>query len=398
MDEIHEAADRRAVVRSTAEKLLEYCRSRDWSGYDPYDALNSRLFRILPFLDFRLARLALTQAVKRSPLNLRPLLGIPRSANPKGLALFLAASVRLEKSGVKNAAGLPALLAARLLEARSPGRAEACWGYNFDWQQRTRLVPKYSPNIICSTFAANALLDADALTPEPAWRAAAASTAEFILRDLWPREPGANPCFSYTLAGRDEVHNANLLGAAFLCRAARVTGDPKFLSPALEAARFSVSRQHEDGSWDYGEAPSQRWIDNFHTGFNLVALRRIRDEAGTAEFDAAIRRGFDFYKLHFFREDGAAKYYHDAALPIDIHSIAQSILTLVEFADSGEDNVALAHSVLDWGLAHMWDRRGFFYYQRRRLWTVRTPFMRWSQAWMLLALAALLSNGGGDGI
>jgi hypothetical protein len=25
-------------------KLLAYCRANDWAGYDPYDALNSRLF------------------------------------------------------------------------------------------------------------------------------------------------------------------------------------------------------------------------------------------------------------------------------------------------------------------------------------------------------------------
>ena len=33
---------------------------------------------------------------------------------------------------------------------------------------------------------------------------------------------------------------------------------------------------------------------------------------------------------------------------------------------------------------------GSFYYQRHRLWTNRTPYMRWGQAWMLRALAKLL--------
>ena len=190
----------------------------------------------------------------------------------------------------------------------------------------------------------------------------------------------------------DEVHNANLLGAAYLCRVARVTGDRKYLEPALEAARFSVARQHDDGSWAYGEAPTQQWIDNFHTGFNLVALRRIRDFAGTAEFDAAIRKGLAFYKSHFFRDDGAPKYFHDAVYPIDIHSAAQSIITLAEFSDSGKDNLALAHKVLGWTLGNMRSPRGHFYFQKRPRSTVRTPFMRWSQAWMLLALATLLER------
>jgi hypothetical protein len=43
-------------------------------------------------------------------------------------------------------------------------------------------------------------------------------------------------------------------------------------------------------------------------------------------------------------------------------------------------------------MKHMWDERGFFYYRVLRLCTIRTSYMRWSQAWMLLALSALLSG------
>jgi hypothetical protein len=40
----------------------------------------------------------------------------------------------------------------------------------------------------------------------------------------------------------------------------------------------------------------------------------------------------------------------------------------------------------------MWDSRGFFYYRVLRSCTIRTSYMRWSQAWMLLALATLLDG------
>jgi hypothetical protein len=162
------------------------------------------------------------------------------------------------------------------------------------------------------------------------------------------------------------------------------------LEPALDAARYSVGKQHDDGAWDYGESRSQRWIDNFHTGFNIVALRQIKQYAGTAEFDLAIRRGLEFYKDHFFREDGAPNYYHNATYPIDIHSVAQSVITLIELKDFAEGNIPLAHSVMNWGLRNMWDPRGFFYFQKLPHYTVRIPFMRWSQAWMLMALSTLL--------
>ena len=47
--------DLREEVQETTLKLLDYCKKNDWAGYDPYDALNSKLFTALPFLDFRLS-------------------------------------------------------------------------------------------------------------------------------------------------------------------------------------------------------------------------------------------------------------------------------------------------------------------------------------------------------
>lgn len=385
-------ADDLPLLKETTLKLLAYCRARQWAGYDPYDALNSRLFGILPFLDFKLARFAMTQVVKRSALNLRPLLLIPRAPNPKGLALFLSSLVKLSKMGISDGEPLLPELADKLLALRSPGEARLCWGYHFDWQTRGELVPRWSPNIICSTFAANALLDAHDRSPNPKWLEAAESTAGFIMEKLFWRKSPSHACFSYTPLRRGEVHNANLLGAAFLCRVGRALGRREFIEPALDAARYSVSRQQADGAWAYGEGATQRWIDNFHTGFNLGALRRIGDDGGTAEFEPALRRGYEYYKARFFRDDGAPKYFHDAVYPIDIHSVAQSIITFVECEKSAAESYALASPVFRWAMANMWDPRGFFYFQKRRAYVVRTPFMRWSEAWMLWALAAFLES------
>ena len=91
--------------------------------------------------------------------------------------------------------------------------------------------------------------------------------------------------FSYPLPNQQtRVHNANFLGAALFCKVAYHTGDKKFLSPAMDVIRYSADRQHSDGSWDYGDFSTQRWVDNFHTGFNLCALKDINKYAGTTEF------------------------------------------------------------------------------------------------------------------
>src|SRR5439155_27146089 len=97
-------------------------------------------------------------------------------------------------------------------------------------------------------------------------------------------------------------------------------------------------------------------------------------------------------RRHFFRADGAPRYFHNRTYPVDIHSVAQSIITLLALRDLDPDNARLAHSVFRWPVNHMWDDRGFFYYRVLRSCTIRTSYMRWSQAWMLLAMSTLICD------
>ena len=201
--------------------------------------------------------------------------------------------------------------------------------------------------------------------------------------------------YSYPIpTSRGRVHNANFLEAALLCREYRHCGGQKFLDSALKVARYSATQQQDDGSWYYGEHATQRWIDNFHTGYNLCALKSIGRYAEPSEFEPNIQRGFKFYRNHFFREDGAPKYFHDRTYPIDIHSVAQSIITLTAFKNLDKTGLNLAQAVFQWAMDNMWDEQGYFFYQVLPLIKVRIPYMRWSQAWVLLALSTLLEHCG----
>ncbi len=345
--------------KATDLKLVAYCRANDWAGYDPYDALNSRVFTALPFLNSGLPRLVLTQALKRSPVNIRRLALIPKTQNPKAIALFLTAFIKLSRLGALSQEDLVGLMTERLIALRSRDAAYWCWGYSFPWQTRTIVVPRGAPNLVCTSFVANALLDAYEQRQESRCLRMAVSAAEYIMNELYWMEGSSVAGFSY---------------------------------PLIRVARYSAAKQHTDGSWYYGEAPTQRWIDNFHTGYNLCALRSIGKNLETTEFEPSVRRGFEFYRAHFFREDGAARYFHDRDYPVDIHCVAQSIITLRALREIDPGNVRLAHAVFRWTMNHMWDDRGFFYYRVLRSCTIRTSYMRWSQAWMLLAISTLLDE------
>src|SRR5258707_7773383 len=89
---------------SAHRQLWQWCRAQGFAGYDPYDALNSRLFQATSFKHSRTARLVWTQFHKRSPINLRSLVRVPRERNSKGVALFaLAALAHYRRTKTKEA-------------------------------------------------------------------------------------------------------------------------------------------------------------------------------------------------------------------------------------------------------------------------------------------------------
>ena len=387
VDETRLSAERAVLA------LLEYCKKENWAGYDPYDGLSSRLLAALPFSRSWIFRLLITQGLKRSPVNVRSFLLVPKEENPKACALFCRSLIRLSDSGFLTEDSVVFERLERLLALRSKGYSNSCWGYNFDWQSRGLLVPKFMPNVICTTFGGNALIDAYEKYGRGEFADAAASAGEFLVNGLNMTHENGALCFSYTPLDHAQVHNANLLGAAFLGRLAQLTGREQFLNVAERAARFSLSRQSDDGSWPYGEGETQRWIDNFHTGYNLVALKTLASVLKDNALNGAISRGLEFYVNHFFTADGIPKYYHDKVWPVDIHSVAQSIVTLSELASLNKGAIPLAAKVCRWALANMQSEKGYFFYQKTRFYENRISYMRWSQAWMLYALAAFLSTG-----
>jgi hypothetical protein len=133
-------------------------------------------------------------------------------------------------------------------------------------------------------------------------------------------------------------------------------------------------------------------VDGFHTGYNLCALSAYRRCTGDGSFDHAIARGYEFYKSECFSSDGVPKYFENQMYPIDIHACAQAALTFCEFAESDPDAMNRAVQVALWTIRNMRSPEGWFYYQRHRTWTNRTPYMRWAQAWMFRAMARVLAK------
>ena len=372
--------------------LWNWCRSHDFAGYDPYDGLNSSLFQATPLRHSRAARLAWTQFLKRSPINLRKIAGVPAERNAKGIALFaLAALADYRRLQTKEAEVTARELLDDLIGMSLKGWRGACWGYNFDWQSRSFFAPKGTPTIIPTAFAARALCEAAEVIDRDKYLPFARTICDFILNDLKQSdETSEEVCFSYSPLDQTRVFNASLMAAEVLATVGGMLREQSLCEGAMRATRYVVRRQLKDGSWAYGVDGHQAWSDNFHTGFILTSLSRIKSwcEAGD-ELEPALVHGYEFWKERFFLSNGWPKYYPNRLYPADVHSTAAAIVTLVELRGHFPGTLELADQIANWAIENMRSSDGHFYYQRHRFHTTRIPYMRWSQAWMAYALARL---------
>ena len=372
-------------VKDSLNKLENYLDIYGLKGYDPYDALNSKILSSLSF-NKKFLKLIYTQALKKLVINLRPLLFLKKDYNPKGLGLFLTGYIKLY-SLQKNRKYLQKInhIISILDDIKSIGYSGYCWGYNFDWQSRTNFTPKYTPTIVNTAFIAHAFLDAYQLLGNGRYLEIARSSADFIFNDLHISRENNFICFSYTPQDKSKIHNANILGAGLLARLYSITKEDKLLEFARKAAGYVINRQRPDGSWYYADTSYQSWIDVHHTGFVLEGLFNYITFTADKSYLPNLHKGLKFLENHFFLQNGRTKFFYNNNYPTDIHGPTQSIVTLVRLKDI-EDNSQLLQRITCWMIDHMQDKNGCFYYRKGRFFYNKIPYIRWSQAWVFHAL------------
>lgn len=397
-----------------ASRVWENLAASEFRGTDPYDGLNSQILG--PILDkSRLLRLVVIQAVKRSPMNLRPLLRVPLGLNPKGLALVLQGAMEWPESGCNEQSrdwlvdalvsfasdntGEPAHcsrevqegIVKTLLEDPSQWPEVVGWGYDFPWQSKAFLQPAFFPTVVATSF----IVDAIEASGSPVWPLVAAGAGKFVAQELYRYQDKDGICFSYSPGDKTRVFNASLFGARILAQAAPHVPEmtEQWQALAREAVNWVIARQADNGSWIYGEADHWQWIDNLHTGFNLETIDRVARLLETNEWDEHLLRGLSFYRQDLFDLDGTPNYYTTTKWPLDPHSFAQGALTFVRLRHLDPDAISFARIILNRGVKELWDeKKGGFRFQKHPRYTQNIIHMRWSQAWMYRSLCAFLAN------
>jgi hypothetical protein len=382
----------KAHIWESIVRLNGWLEKNDYRGYDTFDGLSAKFVRPFTF-ENKFLRIALQQTVRRFPLNLRPLLGIPRSRSTKGMAYISRGYMRLQDATGDKSWGDKAESALQwLIENESKGKySGACWGNHFDYQSRGFYLPKGVPTIVWTSLIGHAFLDGYDHFKDEKYLQVAASACEHISRDLERNVESADAlCISYIPIGVNWIHNANTLGGSLLARTYSYTRNEAYLTLAQQALQYTANHQRADASWYYGEGSSVHWVDNFHTAYVLDCFKYYILATGDDRFQQKLIAGYTFWKNTFFLPDGTPRYYDQKTLPIDIQCSSQAIDTLIFFRDQDPDSVSLALNVANWTIKNMQDSTGYFYYRRYSPLIVnKTPTLHWGQATMLSALAAL---------
>jgi len=383
------------------ERVLQTARSDDYEGYSKHDGLNSPVLATVGGQS-RLRRLAAIQVVTRSPIDIRPLAGVRKARNAKGLSLFSRALLaRHRMTGSADDAAQARGLLDWLIAHPAPGFEHLCWGYPYPWQDVGFFAPRNFPNRVVTSFVGQALLDGYETLQDSRYLDAARQAARFLLespKTLYEDED--RWCLSYVPDPSIDwiVMDVSALTGALAARLGKLTGDGDLTHQGGRLVRYVVSKQTDYGAWYYADPPSASHIthDNYHTGFILDAILGYGLATGSDEFEPAYQRGIEFYARKLFEPDGAARFMSDRLYPIDIHGCAQGVITFSlqqRYLGAGGDTAA---RVLQWTLDNMWDPgSGWFYYQRRRRYRTRIRELRWCQGWMSWALASYLENCGG---
>lgn len=380
------------MISQSLEKLRAYIESERFKGYDPYDTLNSWV----PFHWLgKWGPILAIQFQKRNPINIRPFIGIKKDYNPKAMGLFLQAySLLYAKTKKKEYLEKADFFFEWLRGNYSKGHSGYCWGYNFPWHTPEKALPAFIPSSVVTGTNCKGIWQYYKATQDKKAKEALLNSAKFLLNDLPRYEDKTGLCISYTPVKKDICYNASLLAGETLAMCNNLTGESSYKDLCTAIVDFAIARQKEDGRWNYSQdikTGQEREQIDFHQGYIIESIFEIKKLINICDhkWDASIEKGLKFYRNRQFLDNGQALWRLPKKYPVDIHNQAQGIITFSKLRHLDEQYSKFANRIQEWTINNMQSSSGYFYYQKRKYYRIKTPFMRWSQAWLFLALVSL---------
>ena len=176
----------------------------------------------------------------------------------------------------------------------------------------------------------------------------------------------------------------------------------QFIELGQKASNYTKSEQNTDGSISYWGGSDKKFrkysfsnMDRYHSGFEIRMLYKIARLLNDNEIMEAYKRYYSFYKKYFINKF-IINYRPNKKYPIDIHSCSEAIICNSTIENGLFSNESWLYDILEWINEKMLDKNKLYIYQIRKIlifeYKVKIHFLRWGQAWMLLALSEFLLN------
>jgi hypothetical protein len=377
-------------------KLHDYCNKENYTGYNLLDSHLSTLpiKKLNPKVSFYV-----NQLNKRSPLNLRPILGIKKSINPKAFGLFLYSYSIIKRTSIVDIDNIEDIMDYFynwLKDNHNKKYSGIGWGYQYDWPKNDGTITlKNTPNSVVSSFISRGIYEYYKTTNNPQALDVLIKTKDFIIENTIRHEDNDGICLSYTPDKKDLTINSNLLAAEILAYSDHIQGKDEFKDDITKILDFTMNRQNKDGSWFYSFDPitnePKKQID-FHQGYVLESIKRICKLINVDErtYGENIQKGLEFYYFKQFTKEGLSIWRYPKKWPIDIHNQSQGIITFSLFNRYDERYAPFAFKIANLTVKSFQHNNGSFCYQKWPMFYNKISYMRWNNAWMMVALIEVL--------
>ena len=147
------------AIRDSLVKLAGWIERSEWKAYDAFDGLSSPYARFV-HRDHPFMKRVWQQAVRRFPINLRPLLRIPAATSSKAMGFFAQGYLRLHQTH-RNPEYLDRMRFCLqwFIDNSSVGYRGYGWGNHFDYQGRGGNILPGTPTIVWTGLIAHAFFD-----------------------------------------------------------------------------------------------------------------------------------------------------------------------------------------------------------------------------------------------
>lgn len=364
----------------------------DYQGHDPFDLLNAPLLAWIPD-NWRIPQLLLSKFGSRiAPDWIRQALRVPAIEDPKIYSCCYFAYRLLGTQWNDDAEKmLDRLVRMAGKSKRTETEEESLyWGYDYTWGTLYDGVnPRRASTLVPGAFAMLALIhEVHAFSGEK-YRQTLKQALHWYA--TCHRRTGASGTFlGYFTTSTINTHNANVLGCLALSVGGKLIQNEGYLTLAAAATETTLAAVRADGFIPYNDHPRGGWTDCFHHLYVVAALQGIAavnpfiDQQNIRQ---KVEQMMEYYRQQFLRDDGLVNYFPNRLHPIDPHNYAATAIFKVIMG--GEEGTQQARTLLQRLDEIAWNpsKKNYTYRQHQGKKDERF-FLRWTQVWMLFALAA----------